>query len=152
MGSIYYVDFLDRKLLRVEKEPETKDYVPTQESMDKTAFFNRLLAMGKVAVSFRPQEDDVEVPDTLKVRDLTTITFSTYFTPPDVVADDRGVGQTLSFNGTPFKVFIPWDSVVGIALPSAAMGRDWIDGKAVEMPTLKQAPDPTPEADPPKRA
>ena len=152
MGSIYYVDFLEKTLLRVEKDPPPESILPTQESMDKFACFHRCLAVGKVTVMFKTKTDGVILPDSISDREVQAITFSTNFATPDVAADDSGVSQTLSFNGISSKVFVPWEAIISIASPKATLGREWEDGKPALIATIKAPILPEVPPEPPNRA
>lgn len=56
----------------------------------------------------------VQIPDHVRAEYQNTLllNFSHLFKPSDLIVDDKGVSQTLSFNGNWYKTFIPWIAIV----------------------------------------
>lgn len=43
---------------------------------------------------------------------------------PDLIVDEYGICATLSFNGRPFKIDVPWDAIYGI-VDETGYGKTW---------------------------
>jgi len=68
---------------------------------------------------------------------------------PDLLLDTNGVSGTLSFEGTPFKCFVPWDAVFALVADDGK-GKVWVDEVPPEV--YQQAPATTTAPEPGKAA
>jgi len=158
MGTIYFADFLDKKLLRKEvigdeDTEESLPDLPDQVKLDKLSYFSELVGSGTVSLKIDATKQGIDVPENFKVKQLT-VTFSHTFKPEDLKYDELGLSQTLSFKGFKHKVKVPWDAVTYIGLSHGGKARTWTDGKPPSIITfpnigLKQ---PKVDPEPPKRA
>lgn len=148
--EISYVDFTGKKLLKREALGEDQVVDPEDQiTLDKLCFFSTEIAFGTVTLEVQI-DDSVSIPDVLANINLVGLSFSKKFETPDLTYDTTGVSQTLSFNGTDFKVFVPWGAVRKITSLSRKIYRDWstLFAKTVVIPSEKKIEEP----EPPRRA
>lgn len=79
--------------------------------------FEHLLCRGGVRVALHGRAAGVELPEQIRDLDPLVLEYGLDLpTPiPDIEASDDGISATLSFSRTPYKTFIPWDAVIGMA-------------------------------------
>ena len=75
---------------------------------EKAAKVREALRHGPVSVRFDPRRTEALVPEGLRRSSSAVLAFSPRFDPPDLVIDEKGLSQTLSFGGKPFACFVPW--------------------------------------------
>lgn len=159
MSTIYWVDFIGKKLLdkkEVDNSELTIPDMPEQSNLDKFSYFSELVGNGVVAVKLQTGLAGVEVPARFKDQELT-VNFSHTFNPNDLKYDEAGVYQTLSFQGDLFAVKASWEAVSYVALAAGGQARTWVENMPPEEKTFankqgidqesKTEPDP-----PPRRA
>lgn len=153
MTTVYFADFVGKKLLKKEKvgeEQETIPDMPEQSVLDKLSYFSELVGNGAVAVKLNANFPGVEVPSKMKMSALT-INFSHTFTPNDLKYDELGITQTLSFKGQMHAVKIPWQAVNYIGWMHGGSARQWEPEKPPKVISFaySQAKAEEPEPDPP---
>ncbi len=88
-----------------------------------SAVFNALLDaldFGQtVDILFDARRAECAVPDHLRAAGGKSFKYSRAFSPPipDLLATDEGISATLTFNGAPFKTFVPWSAVAFMFFP-----------------------------------
>lgn len=76
------------------------------------------LTHGVVMLILDARREGVSVPPGFAPKGLLNLNFSERFDPSDLVVDDWGAKQTLSFSGKNYPVRIPWSAVYGmVSLP-----------------------------------
>ena len=73
--------------------------------------FNVLLGRGAVQVSFEPSVTGVVCPSTLEGLTLFEYGLNMPIPMQDILADELGIGATMSFNRSPTWTFVPWSAV-----------------------------------------
>lgn len=83
-----------------------------------------LLSQGDLLVFLNPCDSTVIVPSWYKHHDVLVLQFDR--DPiPDIRVDDAGITGTLSFMRTPYKCFVPWDSVFALGDGTGAL-QEWL--------------------------
>lgn len=94
------------------KKPEPKEK-PSHGA--KKTVFEYMYMTGVTGVMFNVNAQGVIVPGTAynNVSDegMLTLNFSVNFRTESMSLDDKGIRDRLSFDGTVFDVFVPWDSI-----------------------------------------
>lgn len=79
-----------------------------------------------VGVHFAGMKEDVRLPK--QVRKISVLLEYGWDMPipiPDLMFDATGIFATLSFGGSPFKTFVPWDAVFAITDKATGRGIVW---------------------------
>jgi stringent starvation protein B len=79
-----------------------------------------------VGVHFAGMKEDVRLPE--HVRKISVLLEYGWDMPnpiPDLMFDATGIFATLSFGGSPFKTFVPWDAVFAITDKATGHGIVW---------------------------
>lgn len=86
--------------------------VLAQRRLQKRATVDAALKHGPVTVRFNAMGAGLELPQPFKGPPV--LSFSPRFDPPDLVVDELGLRQTLSFDGVQAKCFVPWNLIWSI--------------------------------------
>ena len=82
-----------------------------ERNASKRARVEAALRHGPAQVRFDPRPSLVLVLEELRKSPTAVLAFSPRFDPPDLVVDDQGLRQTLSFAGKLVPCFVPWDLI-----------------------------------------
>ena len=93
------------------------------ESQDKREALEEFVTIGMAMLHLDARVPGVRVPPFLQNNFQLRLTVSPRFRPFDLVVDDWGVRQTLSFSGRPFPVSIPWVAIYGLSNVRGEMRR-----------------------------
>lgn len=85
------------------------------ESQDKREALEEFVTIGMAMLHLDARVPGVRVPPFLQNNFQLRLNVSPRFRPFDLVVDDWGVRQTLSFSGRPFPVSIPWVAIYGLS-------------------------------------
>src|SRR5215471_3342739 len=102
---------------------------------------NRLLTalqQGMVMIHLDARRPGVCVPDHLRTETHLRLNLSYRFEPPDLTVTEWGIRSTLSFQGTRFKVAIPWCAL--FAVTSHATKEFWVYPEDVPAELFSTAP------------
>ena len=93
-----------------------------------------LLLRGNLFVWLDPRRSDVRVPAQFHKQPelVLQIGLDMPIPIPDLRVDDLGVHGTLSFQRSPFEVFVPWDAVFALA-DDHGHGRVWLESVPAEI-------------------
>ncbi len=83
----------------------------------KFQVFNMLMMMGRTMVFVDSRHKDVDLPDYLMGIEHVALEFGYNMEPTpieDLTISPLAIAATLTFNRTPYLIFIPWDSVEAI--------------------------------------
>jgi hypothetical protein len=83
----------------------------------KFQVFNLLMLMDRTMVFVDPMHKDVDLPDYLMGAKHVALEFGYNMEPTpieDLTVSPLALAATLTFNRTPYTVFIPWDAVEAI--------------------------------------
>lgn len=83
---------------------------------EQIELFNALLARGRVRVVVLPKCAGVVLPLGDHTHVILDYDLNFEIPIPDLEVDDRGISATLSFDRSPFKTFVPWESVAAFWL------------------------------------
>lgn len=156
MTTIYFADFVGKKLLRKEEVGESKEEIPEmpeQDVLDKLSYFAELVGTAGTTVKANTTMSKVVVPDSMKNLLKATFNFSHNFKPNDLKYDELGVSQSLSFKGQPFKVKIPWEAVRYIGWTHGGKARNWENAKppvSLNFPNTNKVEEDKPDPEPPR--
>lgn len=78
--------------------------------------------LGPVTLVVDTRVAGVSVPPRYEGVINLKLNFSPRFKPGDCEPGDDGISQTLSFNGEPFRVTVPWFAVLGFKLANGDVG------------------------------
>ncbi|MCL2258920.1 MAG: ClpXP protease specificity-enhancing factor SspB [Proteobacteria bacterium] len=81
---------------------------------DKQSKLESMLEKGMVMVHLDARKPGVRLPAHLKNQIHLTLNLSHRFSPADLTVNVWGVRATLSFEGRPFPVAIPWSAIFAI--------------------------------------
>ena len=84
-------------------------------SEEKRAALEAFLAYGPAMLHLDARQPGVRVPPWLQDNLQLRLRVSPRFDPPDLLIDDWGVRQTLSFQGRRFPVAIAWPAIFGLS-------------------------------------
>lgn len=79
-----------------------------------------------VGVHFAGMKEDARLPE--QVRKISVLLEYGWDMPnpiPDLMFDATGIFATLSFGGSPFKTFVPWEAVFAITNKATGRGIVW---------------------------
>jgi hypothetical protein len=101
----------------------------TEPAVSKAAFLRHVLETENALIHIDPRKQRVAVPEALKSEKHTVLLLGFRLAIPirDLTISDVGFSATLSFNRTPFLVFVPWDAVLGVVGHSTTQFRLWPD-------------------------
>lgn len=106
MKSINYPQFLERALKMVVKDALT--HAKINGLGDNTHFY----------ITFRTRDPGVVIPDFLRMRYPEMMTIVLQYSFSNLNVSDEEFGVTLTFDGRPFYIRIPYDSMVEFKDPS----------------------------------
>lgn len=86
-----------------------------RESAEKRAVLEDFLTHGPAMLHLDARLPGVRVPPWLNDDLQLRLRVSPRFDPPDLLVDEWGVRQTLSFQGRRFPVAIPWRAIYGLS-------------------------------------
>lgn len=86
-----------------------------REFTEKRAALEAFLAHGPAMLHLDARHPGVRVPPWLNDDLQLRLRVSPRFDPPDLLIDEWGVRQTLSFQGRRFPVAIPWRAIYGLS-------------------------------------
>lgn len=127
------------------KKPKPKVPVLTQppasselgpERPEKLRMFARLIERGMVMVTVDARRDNARVPTRLAGEIQLNLNFSYKFAVDDFFYDDDGVRASLSFQGQPFFVDLPWTAVYGMHSHVDGERMIWPDSLPQELKAL----------------
>lgn len=91
-------------------------------SISQKEIFEKLLQDGKVSVTFIFDAPKVIIPEYIKENIRSKVSYLIFDygldlpNPiPDLEIKESGILATLSFDRTPYKTFVPWESIIGIS-------------------------------------
>lgn len=103
---------------------------------------------GIVQVHFAGKKEDVRLPE--RLRNLSVMFEYGWNMPnpiPDLFPDAAGIFASLSFSGSRFQTFVPWDAVFAITDKATGRGIVW-PSEIPEGLLEKKTPEPVPEKKP----
>ncbi|MCL2749174.1 MAG: ClpXP protease specificity-enhancing factor SspB [Alphaproteobacteria bacterium] len=106
MKSINYPGLLERALKMVVKD--ALNYAKINGLGDNTHFY----------ITFRTRDPGVVIPDFLRMRYPEMMTIVLQYSYSNLNVSDEEFGVTLTFDGRPFYIRIPYDSMVEFKDPS----------------------------------
>jgi len=106
MKSINYPQLLERALKMVVKDALV--YAKVNGLGDNTHFY----------ITFRTRDPGVVIPDFLRMRYPEMMTIVLQYSYSNLNVSDEEFGVTLTFDGRPFYIRIPYDSMVEFKDPS----------------------------------
>ncbi|MDR0965463.1 MAG: hypothetical protein LBM75_02980 [Myxococcales bacterium] len=83
-------------------------------SAEKRAILESFLEHGPAMLHLDARQPGVRVPPWLQGDLQLRLSISPRFDPPDLLVDEWGVRQTLSFQGRRFPVALPWNALFGL--------------------------------------
>ena len=94
---------------------------------DKRRTVEQLLTRGPVLVHVDARRAEVAVPSRFRSDASLVLRFGYGLTPAiaDLTVDDDGIGGTLTFSGTPFRVLLPWTAVYAAMVEGEQRGTVW---------------------------
>jgi stringent starvation protein B len=110
---------------------------------EKQSKLEAMLQQGVVMVYVDAHKPGVRLPPHLKAQPYVALNLSYRFSPADLTVNAWGARATLSFEGRPFAVAIPWSSV--FAIQSQVTMEFWIFPEDVPEAFLEQEEAPTVE-------
>lgn len=99
-----------------------------------------------VRVHFAGLKESVRIPD--RVKNLSVMLEYGWNMPnpiPDLHADASGIFATLSFSGSRFQTFIPWETVFAITDQATGKGIVWPSEIPEGLLEVKKTPPPVPD-------
>lgn len=96
-----------------------------EETHDIAEVLEAAFKLGPVTIVVNTTIAGVVVPPAYRGFVNLKLNFSPRFEPRDLVMGEESISQTLSFNGEPFHVVIPWEAVLAF--------RDAADGSILIM-------------------
>jgi len=110
--------------------------------LEKQRKLEAMLECGVAMVYLDAQKPGVRLPMHLQAHPYVMLNFSYRFSPPDLNVNPWGVSATLSFEGKPFFVSIPWPAV--FAMRSQVTMEFWLFPEDVPEVFFEEAPEPSP--------
>jgi hypothetical protein len=108
----------------------------TSPAPSKASFFQHVLESENVLVHIDPRPQRVIVPKHLKTQKHTVLLFG-YNMPVPIndlkIEENVGIAGTLSFNRSPFYVFVPWDIVFGLVGERTMRFMLWPDSLSADL-------------------
>ncbi|HEY4177117.1 MAG TPA: ClpXP protease specificity-enhancing factor SspB [Kofleriaceae bacterium] len=94
---------------------------------DKKKTLEALLLRGPVLVHVDARRSEVAVPPRFRSDASLVLRFGYNLTPSiaDLTVDDEGIGGTLTFGGSPFRVLLPWTAVYAAMVEGEQRGTVW---------------------------
>ena len=81
---------------------------------EKQSKLESMLQKGVAMVYLDTHKPGVRLPQHLATQPYVALNFSYRFSPPDLAVNTWGVRATLSFEGRPFPVAVPWPAIFAI--------------------------------------
>lgn len=106
------------------------------ERPEKLRMFARLIERGMVMVTVDARKDNARVPSRLLRELQLNLNFSHKFGVADFFYDDDGVRASLSFQGTPFFVDLPWTAIYGMSSHVDGERMIWPDSLPQELKAM----------------
>ena len=94
---------------------------------DKRKTLEALLQRGPVLVHVDARRSEVAVPTRFRADASLVLRFGYTLAPPiaDLTVDENGIGGTLTFSGSPFRVLLPWTAVYAAMVEGEQRGTVW---------------------------
>lgn len=92
------------------------------EHEKKVEIISKYLNTAETFVQIDARQPGVVVPLAHNGNDALVLKFSFKYSPGDLIVNEWGIRQTLSFGGTLFKVSVPWVAVYGAHCPALDSG------------------------------
>ncbi len=141
VGNVVRVDFAARKAK--PKQPVLLSPPSSSELAadrpEKLRMFSRLIERGMVMVTIDARKDNARVPSRFSGELNLNLNFSHKFGIHDFFYDDDGVRCSLSFQGTPFFVDVPWTAIYGMHSHADGERMVWPDSMPEELKALLPA-------------
>jgi stringent starvation protein B len=150
-GKLTVID-AHREVMRhaIEGQEITADVPGAHPAPSKQAMAEHLLQQGPILIICDARRSGVELPDSLRTYNRLSLRFGYNLVPviPDLTINEQGVSGTLTFNGAPAYVLLPWAAIYAITVDGEPRGMVWHEDVPDDLEPVAPASEPEPE---PKR-